>query len=98
MRLHLLLSKPPLDRVAESMDYDQASGVRDAPVGIEFVHNHFVFDNHRGDPPHARVSLTWTDVEALIHTFVEKGHPEAPRLNRARKLAASIDEFSKNSD
>lgn len=50
MRLHLLLSKPSLDRVAESTDYEQASGVRDAPVGIEFVHNHFVFDRPMSRP------------------------------------------------
>jgi hypothetical protein len=84
MRLHLLLSKPPLDRVAESMDYDQASGVRDALVGIEFVHNHFVFDNHRGDPPHARVSLTWTDVEALI---CREGSPRSAATQSREKAS-----------
>jgi hypothetical protein len=44
-------------------------------------------------PPHVRVSLDWADVEALVETLAEKGHPSALRLERARKLAAAVDEF-----
>ena len=42
-----------------------------------------------------KVSLGWSDVEALIQTFSAMEHPEAARLQRARKLAAAFDEFSK---
>jgi hypothetical protein len=34
-----------------------------------------------------RVSLEWSDVEALIRAFSEKGYLEAARLERARMLA-----------
>ncbi len=44
------------------------------------------------------VSLGWSDVEAIIRSFSEIGHPEAARLQRARTLAAALDEFAKNSN
>jgi hypothetical protein len=41
------------------------------------------------------VSLGWSDVEALIDAFSLMEHPEAAQLQRARKLAAALDKFSK---
>jgi hypothetical protein len=44
------------------------------------------------------VSLKWSDVEALIRVFSDKGHLEAVRLERARKLATAVEEIAKNSN
>jgi hypothetical protein len=45
-----------------------------------------------------RVSLEWSDVEALIRAFSEKGHVEAARMERARMLAMAVEEIAKNSN
>jgi hypothetical protein len=44
------------------------------------------------------VSLEWSDVEAIIRAFSDKGHLEAGRLERARMLAAAVEEIAKNSN
>jgi len=43
----------------------------------------------------SEISMGWSDVEALIRTFSEMDHPEGPRrLERARRLAAAVEEFA----
>jgi len=44
------------------------------------------------------VSLDWEDVEAIIQTFTDMGNIEAIRTKRARRLAAAMEEFAKNSN
>ncbi|WP_294537797.1 hypothetical protein [uncultured Rhodoblastus sp.] len=43
------------------------------------------------------VSLSWSDLEGLIHAFSLMDHPGVKHLQRARKLAGALDEFSQNS-
>jgi hypothetical protein len=94
--MDLIRSKPELDLTAESsVGHGHARG---AEASNDLVHTHFTFENYRGDPPHARVSLDWTDVEAVVDAFAKKGHSGALRVQRAEKLAAAVDEFAKNSN
>lgn len=96
MRLDLLRSKSQLDRIADSSEYLGYSGYRGAANDDDFIHNHFVFDDYPGEQPHARVSLKWADVEAIIDTFAKKGNPDALHLQRVRKLAVAMAEFMEN--
>ena len=98
MRLDLLRSTSGKDRPAESYKYVAHSAYRGAINDDDSIHNHFDFEDYRGETPHARVSLNWADVEGIVAAFIGKGHPEALRLGRARKLAAAVDEFAKISD
>jgi hypothetical protein len=45
-----------------------------------------------------RVSLDWSDLEAILRKFSEMGHTEAVRLECARKLASAIEDVAKNSN
>jgi hypothetical protein len=77
MRLDLLRSTPDKDRTSRSSDYVTDSTYRGAIKNDDSIHNHFVFEDYRGDTPHARVSLNWVDVEAILDAFAKKGHPGA---------------------
>ncbi|MFO1101811.1 MAG: hypothetical protein U1E20_02775 [Methylocystis sp.] len=96
MFLTALRSKPHLDREAESSVGD--GWARGAEAADEYVHTHFSFEDYPGDPPHARVSIAWADVEALITRFADKGHPVALRLLSADKLAGAVEELTKNTN
>ncbi|MGD0764377.1 MAG: hypothetical protein ABR929_14545 [Roseiarcus sp.] len=98
MRVDLLRSKEVLDRTAISSEFSGASGYRGADGSAELVHAHFEFDDYQGDPPHARVSLSWEDVEAIIAAFAKRGHPGALRLQRAEALAAAVGDLINNSN
>jgi hypothetical protein len=98
MRLDLLRSKEQLDKSANSSKFSTTSAVRGAENSADVIHIHFEFDDYRGDTPHARVSLTWTDVEAAIISFAAKGHPSALRIQQAERLAAAVKDISKTSN
>jgi hypothetical protein len=94
MILEHLRSKPSLDIEAQAAVGDGfARGVGKYP---DMLHTHFAFVGLAGDPPHARVSIGWDDVEALILKFAERGHPDAVRLLRADKLAGAVEELAKS--
>jgi hypothetical protein len=95
MFLTLLRSKSSLD--CESESPVGAGWARGAEASDTLIHTHFTFDDYRGDPPHARASITWADVEELVAKFAEKDHPAALRLMRAGKLASAVEELAKNS-
>ena len=91
MRMDLIRSKPELDRTTES---SVGQGwARGAEASDHFVHTHFPFEDYPGDSPHARVSLDWADVEALVDAFAKKGHSRALQMQRAEKLAAAVTDF-----
>jgi hypothetical protein len=65
----------------------------------ERVYNHFLrFGSGTENFSDFNVSLGWSDVEGIIKHFFEMGHSEAVRFDRARKLAAAVEEFAKHSN
>jgi hypothetical protein len=40
-----------------------------------------------------RAVVNWEDVEAIVAAFSKVGHPAAIQFERAKKLAAALDEF-----
>jgi hypothetical protein len=96
MFLTLLRSKPSLDLKSESSI--GTGWARGANASGDLIHTHVTFDDYRGDPPHARASIAWGDVEALVAKFAEKDHPAALRLMRAGKLASAVENLAKNSN
>jgi hypothetical protein len=81
MRVVLLRSSPEHDRIGQPVKFAALSrGAVDDDV--DSIHYPFDFEDYRGETPHVRVSLD-----------AEKGPPSALRLERARKLAAAVDEF-----
>ena len=96
MRLDLLRSGQSFDRTANSSEFSQRSAYRGADNSGDMIHAHFTFEDYPGEPPHARVSLSWEDVEAAIVAFANKGHPSARVLQGAENFAAAVCEFSKN--
>jgi hypothetical protein len=93
MRVVSIRSKPELDRVGKPSNF---AALHRGVTGDEddSIHYAFEFEDYPGETPHARVSLTWADVEVFIEAFAKKGHPSALRLERARKLAAAVDDFA----
>jgi hypothetical protein len=91
MFLTMLRSKPDLDRKSESSIGE--GWARGADAGDHLIHTHFSFDDIPGDSPHARASIGWADVEALVAKFAEQGHPKALRLPRADKLAGAVEQL-----
>jgi hypothetical protein len=94
MRLDLLRSTPDKDRTSRSSDYVTDSTYRGAIKNDDSIHNHFVFEDYRGDTPHARVSLNWVDVEAIQMRLPKRG----TQAQRARKLAEALDGYVQNSN
>lgn len=96
MLLKMLRSKRALDRVAiSSVGKGWAHG---AENNDGLVHTNFDIDDYPGETPHARVSIDWNDVEALIDKFSQNGHPAAVRLLCAIKLASAVEELVKISN
>jgi hypothetical protein len=99
MRLERIVSSPKFDHQDESGEYGAHSGYRGATNDNEHIHTHFMrFGTGSENANDFRVSLDWPDVEAIIRTFSQMGHPEAVRLERARKLAVAVEGFIKNSN
>ena len=79
---------------ADSNDYKPYSVYQGGKDEGERVYNHFLgFGSGTERFPDFNVSLEWSDVEAIIRTFSKMGHLEAARLERARGLAAAVDQF-----
>jgi hypothetical protein len=93
MRVVSIRSKDRLERVGKPHGF---AALHRGATGDEddSIHYAFEFEDYPGEPPHARVSLTWADVEVFIEAFAAKAHPGALRLERARKLAAAVDDFA----
>jgi hypothetical protein len=84
---------------ADSDSYGSHSAYKGGEDDGERVYNHFRrFGGGTENFNDFNVSLQWSDVEAIVRTFSEMGHPEAVRLERARKLAAAVEEFAKDSN
>jgi hypothetical protein len=98
MRLKRIGDAAGRDEWADSADYRSRSHYRGGLDEGERVYNHFDrFGSGLQNTNLFRVSLEWSDVEAIIRTFAEKGFTEAIRLQRARKLAAAVEEIAQNS-
>jgi hypothetical protein len=98
MRLDLIRSKPEFDRTAESSVFIGVSSYRGAKNDADCIHSHFAFDDYLGEMPHARVSIKWADIEAMVNAFAIKGHPGALRMQRADQLATKVEELAKHSN
>jgi hypothetical protein len=84
---------------ADSDDYSPGSTFVGGDDGGDRVYNHFhSFGNGIDNTSSFNVSIEWSDVEAIIRTFFEKGHPEAVRLERARELALAVAGVAQNSN
>jgi hypothetical protein len=95
MWLERIGSTPRFDHQSKSMNYSAHSVYRDARNDGEHIHIHFPrFGIASENANDFRVSLDWSDVEAIIHVFCEMKHPEAARLMRAKMLAAAIEDFA----
>jgi hypothetical protein len=94
MRLNRL---GPNSHHADSNSYSDDSPYIGGKDEGERVYNHFKrFGTGTENFNDFNVSLEWSDVEAITRTFFEMGLPEAVRLDRARKLAAAVEEFAKS--
>lgn len=90
-------SSPKFDHQAKSINYNSHSTYRDARNDGEHIHVHFPrFGTSSESANDFRVSLDWSDVEAIIRVFCEMNYPEATRLIRAKTLAAAIEDFAKD--
>ena len=97
MWLERIGSNPRFDHQAKSTNYGSHSTYRDARNDGEHIHIHFPHFGPSSESAHDfRVSLDWSDVDAIIRVFCEMKHPEAARLIRARTLAAAIEDFAKD--
>jgi len=87
---------PKFDHQAKSTSYSSHSTYRDARNDGQHVHVHFPrFGTGAEQANDFRISLDWSDVEAMIRVFCEMNHPEAIRLMRAKTLTAAIEDFAK---
>jgi hypothetical protein len=99
MRLKRIGGAAGRDEWADSINYSSSSPYRGELDEGGRVYNHFEkFGSGPQNTNLFRVSLEWPDVEAIIRTFVEMGHPEAMRLERAMKLTAVVEEIAQNSN
>jgi hypothetical protein len=99
MRLKRIGDADGRDEWADSINYDSGSTYRGGLDEGKRVYNHFEkFGSGLQNTSLFRVSLEWSDVEAIIRTFAEMGHAEAVRLERARKLAAAVEAVADNSN
>jgi hypothetical protein len=94
MRLQRLTSSYMHAHHADSDAYT-VSGDSDEEQTASTLFSHFGAGSERFSD--FWVSLEWSDIEALIRAFSEKGHLEAARLERARMLAMAVEEIAKNS-
>jgi hypothetical protein len=99
MRLKRIGHAAAQDHYADSDEYSSRSAYRGGEDGGQRVYNHFLrFGGGSENFNDFRVSLEWSDVEAIIQIFSASGHAEAMRLERARKLGAAVEELVKISN
>jgi hypothetical protein len=97
MWLERIGTNPRFDHQEKSKNYSSHSTYRDARHDGEHIHIHFPrFGTATENANDFRVSLDWSDVEAIIRVFCEMKHPEAARLIRAKTLSAAIEDFAKH--
>ena len=97
MWLERISSNPRFDHQAKSTSYSSHSSYRDGRNDGEHIHIHFPrFGTDSEKTNDFRISLDWSDVEAIIGVFCEMNYPEATRLIRAKTLAAAIEDFAKD--
>jgi len=97
MVLEKIGSNPRFDHQAKSMNYSAHSIYRDAENNRKHVYSHFPHFGPTSESAHDfRVSLDWSDVEAILRVFCEMKHPEAARLMQAKNLAAAVGDFAKD--
>ena len=91
-------SSPRFDHQAKSTSYNSRSTYRDARNDGEHIHTHFPrFGTDSEKTNDFRVSLDWSDVEAIIRAFCEMNYPEATRLIRCKNVDSSHRRFCKTS-
>jgi hypothetical protein len=99
MRLKRIGEAAGRDEWTDSAEYSAGSPYRGELDAGQRVYNHFRdFGSGLQNKNLFRVSLEWSDVEAIIATFVEMGHPEAARLERAKRLGAAVEQIAQNSN
>ena len=99
MRLKRIGDTDGRDEWADSSEYDSGSPYRGSLDDGKRVYNHFKkFGSGSQNTSLFRVSLEWSDVEAIIRAFAEMGLAEAVRLERAQNLAGAVEAVAKNSN
>jgi hypothetical protein len=99
MRLKRIGDAAGRDEWSDSADYSSSSPYRGDLDDGQRVYNHFSnFGSGLQNTNLFRVSLEWSDVEAIIAAFVEMGHPKAARLERAKRLSTAVEQIAQNSN
>jgi hypothetical protein len=89
MKLHRLSRDPISDHDASSQDYWPLDG----QACLDF--KNFTARDQGSD---FRITVDWTDVEALIRLFADASHPDAARLVRSQRIASAIADFVSSSE
>ncbi|MFG1420664.1 MULTISPECIES: hypothetical protein [Roseixanthobacter] len=94
MKLYRITNSIIWRHEASSLDYSASSYLPVPSNEDDVVYNHFMDFGEGEKAGSFRVELKWEDVEIIIRMFSEKNHPQAMLVQRARRLAAAVDEFS----
>ena len=91
-------SSPKFDHQAKSINYNSHSTYRDARNDGEHIHVHFPrFGTSSESANDFRVSLDWSDVEAIIRIFCEMNYPEAISADTRKNVNSRHRGFCKTS-
>jgi hypothetical protein len=91
----LLLERFGNSGCSASESYHMAPSVSEDPAdwSVAAIYNDFGLGSERHSD--FAVSVKWSDLEALLRSFAEAGHPGALRIQKAMKLAVAAERFIK---